>query len=330
MPSKHSHRAPPLSRRDFLKRLLGLCGLSGGILGASYLLYSDIPVRRRTEKVYTFRDYRVEVPSVYPKMVIVRGKDPEKMLQAALERLGGIGRFVRPGERVLIKPNVGWDRQPEQAATTNPVLVGAAVRACLQAGAGEVWVTDATINDPYRCFHRSGIGPETEKAGGRVKITTESDFLLTDLKGEILKVWPVSKFYHQVDRVINMPIVKHHSLSGCTIAMKNWYGVLGGRRNRLHQQIHTSIADLATAIRPTLTIVDAIRVLKRNGPTGGSLSDVSVENTILAGTDEVALDSYSVRFLELSPDIPFLIIGEQRGLGTRDWRSLHYEEIHVG
>ncbi len=140
----------------------------------------------------------------------------------------------------------------------------------------------------------------------------------------------MSKFYHQVDRVINMPIVKHHSLSGCTIAMKNWYGVLGGRRNRLHQQIHTSIADLATAIRPTLTIVDAIRVLKRNGPTGGSLSDVSVENTILAGTDEVALDSYSVRFLELSPDIPFLIIGEQRGLGTRDWRSLHYEEIHVG
>jgi uncharacterized protein (DUF362 family) len=112
--------------------------------------------------------------------------------------------------------------------------------------------------------------------------------------------------------------------------MKNWYGVLGGRRNRLHQEINMSIADLATAIGPTLTITDAIRVLVRNGPTGGNLSDVSVENTIIAGLDEVALDSYSLGFLGLnSGDVPFLTIGEKRGLGITDWKSLNYVELNV-
>ena len=127
-----------------------------------------------------------------------------------------------------------------------------------------------------------------------------------------------------------MPIVKNHSLSKCTIAMKNWYGVLGGRRNRLHQDINTSIADLASAIRPTLTITDATRVLVRNGPTGGNLSDVSIENTIIAGLDEVALDSYCLRFLNIkASDVPFLAMGEKRGLGVLDWKSLNYVELNV-
>jgi len=126
-------------------------------------------------------------------------------------------------------------------------------------------------------------------------------------------------------------VVKHHSLCGCTLAMKNWYGALGGRRNQLHQRIHTSIVDLAAALRPTLTIMDATRVLKRNGPTGGSLDDVSVENTLIAGMDEVALDAYSLRFLDLTPDqVPFLALGEQRGLGTVDWRTLRMVETQVG
>ena len=153
---------------------------------------------------------------------------------------------------------------------------------------------------------------------------------ITDLKGQVLKVWPVARFYHEVDKVINMPVVKDHSLSKCTIAMKNWYGVLGGRRNRLHQEINTSIADLAAAIRPTLTITDATRVLVRNGPTGGNLSDVSIENTIIAGLDQVALDSYCLRFLGLkAEEVPFLFMGEKRGLGTVDWKSLNYVEINV-
>jgi uncharacterized protein (DUF362 family) len=247
-----------------------------------------------------------------------------------MDELGGISRFISPGNRVLIKPNVGWDRQPEQAANTSPALVGAVVDLCRKARASEVWVTDVSINDPYRSFARSGIEDAVQKSGGEIKFTTQNDFVLTDLKGKVLQVWPVSRFYHEVDKVINLPIVKHHSLSKCTISMKNWYGILGGRRNRLHQDINTSIADLAAAIRPTLTIVDATRVLVRNGPTGGNLSDVSAENTIIAGLDEIALDSYSLRFLDLKAvDVPFLIMGEKRGIGVTDWKSLDYVEIKV-
>jgi uncharacterized protein (DUF362 family) len=232
---------------------------------------------------------------------------------------------------VLIKPNVGWDRQPEQAANTNPEVVRATVELCLEAGASDVWVTDVSINDPYRCFARSGIETAVKLAGGEIRYTSEKDFVLTDLKGQILKVWPVSRFYHEADKVINMPVVKHHSLSQCTIAMKNWYGVLGGRRNRLHQEINASIVDLASAVRPTLTVVDATRVLKRNGPTGGNLSDVSIENTILAGLDEVALDAYSLKYLDLNVrDVPFLGLAEQRGIGRADWASLDYVEINAG
>jgi len=152
----------------------------------------------------------------------------------------------------------------------------------------------------------------------------------TDLQGESLKVWPVSRFYHEADKLINLPVVKHHSLSKCTMGMKNLYGSLGGQRNRLHQDINTSIADLASAVKPTLTVMDATRVLKRNGPTGGNLSDVSVENTVIAGTDIVAVESYGLRFLDLkAEDIPFIMMSEKRGVGVSNWKSLNVAELTV-
>ena len=330
MPSKHCKKEPLISRRQFISGTAATCGLAAGagILGS--LFYSDDPVRRKNEHIYTFKNYRAAQSSDYPSMVIVHGREVTKMVAAAMDRLGGLSRFISSGDRVLIKPNAGWDRQPEQAANTSPELVGAMVELCRKAGASEVWVTDVSINDPYRSFARSGIEQAVNRAGGTVKFTAENDFVLTDLKGEVLTVWPVSRFYHDVDKVINMPVVKHHSLSKCTISMKNWYGVLGGQRNRLHQDINTSIADLASAIQPTLTVIDATRVLVRNGPTGGSLSDVSIENTIIAGLDEIALDSYSLKFLDIkADDVPFLKIGEKRGLGVTDWKTLNYAEFKI-
>lgn len=320
-----------MDRRRMLIRTAQTCGLLAGVGIWGAFFYSKEPLRRRAEKIYTFKDYRVAQAGLYPSFVVVHGKEEPKMVRAALEKLGGISRFISPNDRVLIKPNVGWDRQPEQAANTNPLLVQAVAQQCLEAGASHVWVTDVSINDPYRSFARSGIEAAAKRAGAEVRVTGENDFVLTDLKGQVLKVWPVSRFYHEADKVINMPVVKHHSLSRCTIAMKNWYGVLGGRRNRLHQEINDSIVDLASAIRPTLTVVDATRVLVRNGPTGGSLSDVSIEGTLLAGLDEVALDAYSLRFLDLKvEDVPFLGIAERRGIGISDWASLNFAEITVG
>lgn len=330
MTSRHNRTDPEMTRRQFVSRIASVIGISAGAGIWGYLAYSDRPIRDRSLQIHSFRDFRVPASPSFPAMVIVHGTDIQKMTRAALERLGGISRFINAGDRVLIKPNVGWDRQPEQAANTSPELVGAVVSLCREAKAAEVWVTDASINDPYRSFARSGIEQAVQKAGGTVRFTTADDFVLTDLQGDVLKVWPVSRFYHEADKVINMPVVKQHSLSKCTIAMKNWYGVLGGRRNRLHQDINSSIADLAAAIRPTLTITDATRVLVRNGPTGGNLSDVAVQNTIIAGLDEVALDAYSTGFLNLKPeDVPYLSLGQQRGIGTVDWKSLSHIELNV-
>ena len=330
MPSKNNKREPGISRRQFLLRTAATCGLAAtaGIWG--YVFYSKEPVHRSDSGIMTFRDFRVAEKKVYPRLAVVHGQDAEKMVRAAIEKIGGMGSFVNPGEKVLLKPNVAWDRQPEQAANTNPAVVAAVVRLCLEARAAEVWVTDVPVNDPYRCFARSGIEDAVKKAGGKIRLTTENDFVLTDLKGDSLKVWPVSAFYHQADKLINLPVVKHHSLSKCTMAMKNLYGSLGGQRNRLHQDINTSIADLACAIRPTLTVMDATRVLKRNGPTGGNLSDVSIENTVIAGVDIVAIESYGLRFLDLKvEDIPFILMAEQKGLGISDWKSLNVAEINI-
>jgi uncharacterized protein (DUF362 family) len=330
MSSKHFRKDTDISRRKFLTGTASTCALAAGAGLWGLLTYSEEPVRRTSDKIYTFKKFRMPESKDHPSLAIIHGTDVQKMADAALNKLGGMSRFIRPGDRVLIKPNVGWDRQPEQAANSNPVLVGAIVDLCRKAKAAEVWVTDVSINDPYRSFARSGIQEAAETSGGNIKFTTQNDFLLTDLKGKVLQVWPVSRYYHEADKVINIPIVKHHSLSKCTIAMKNWYGVLGGQRNRLHQDINTSIADLATAIRPTLTVVDATRVLVRNGPTGGNLSDVSIENTIVAGLDEIALDSYCLRFLDLkAEDVPFLTIGEMRGIGVTDWQSLDFVEMKV-
>jgi len=330
MTSKYSNKKKVTDRRGFIKKMAAAGGViaGAGILGG--IFYSNKPVRGEKEKIFTFKTYRITESARYPSFVTAKGMDVEKALSAAIDKLGGITRFINKGEKVLIKPNVGWDRQPEQAANTNPVLVGLVVKQCLDAGASEVWVTDVSINDPYRSFTRSGIEAAVKKAGGKVKYTTENDFLQTDLKGEVLKTWLVSRFYHEVDKVINMPVVKHHSLSRASISMKNWYGILGGRRNRLHQDIHTSIVDLASAIRPTFTVVDATRVLFQNGPTGGNLADVSTHDTVIVGTDEVALDSYSLKYLNLTvEDVPYLGMAVKRGLGVAEWETSNYLELEV-
>jgi uncharacterized protein (DUF362 family) len=328
--SKFRRTVPDPVRRRLLLNLGLTAGAAAGFTALGLSGYSRDPVRRREEPVLALKDFRVAPSALLPELAVVHGTDVETMVREAVQRLGGMGRFVAKGDRVVLKPNVGWDRQPEQAANTNPEVVGAVVRLCREAGASQILVTDVSLNDPERCFARSGIRAAAQEAGAEVILPGSNDFLQTDMGGELLKVWPVARYFHQADRLINLPLVKHHSLCGCTLAMKNWYGVLGGRRNQLHQRIHTSIVDLAAALRPTLTLMDATRVLRRNGPTGGSLEDVSVENTLIAGTDEVAIDAYSLGFLGLDPSaVPFLAMGEARGLGRVDWRSLRMVESQV-
>ncbi len=329
--SRHKRVLPVMTRREFMRNLGVTAGAAAGFTALGLLSHSEEPVRRAREPVHQWKDFRVEPSAILPEFAVVRGTRVEQMVREAVGRMGGIERFVHKGEKVLLKPNVGWDRQPEQAANTNPEVVAAVARLCREAGAAEVWVTDVSLTNPQRCFFRSGIEAAAQGAGAKVLLPGGNDFQQTDMRGDLLKIWPVSRFFHQADRVINLPVVKHHSLCGCTLAMKNWYGVLGGRRNQLHQQIHTSIVDLAAAVRPTLTLMDATRVLKHNGPTGGSLQDVVIENTLIAGLDEVAIDAFSLQFLDLTADaVPFLALGETRGLGRVDWRTLRRVESQLG
>lgn len=319
------------NRRKFLKRMAG-AGLAAAGFGVwAYTVHDpEKPVWHPPEKIYTLKQFALDPDPAAPEMVTVSGSDPAANVRAALDRLGGMGRFIKPGDRVVVKPNMGWASPPEQAATTNPVVVAEAVRQCREAGAGEIIVTDVSINEVSRCFERSGIGEASRRAGASLAYPSESDFVKCDLQGEILKVWQVYREFIEADKLINVPIVKHHSLSKATLAMKNWYGTLGGRRNRLHQQIHVSIADLAQAFKPTLTIMDASRILMRGGPTGGNLSDVKVAGTIIAGTDEVAIDAFSSTLLGYRPDeLEFIREAAGRGIGKMDLQKVRSETITV-
>jgi uncharacterized protein (DUF362 family) len=257
-------------------------------------------------------------------MSVAQGGEPAALVQAALEAIGGIRRFISRQDVVVIKPNIAWDRTPEQAANTNPELVAEVVRQCWQAGAKKVAVTDVSCNEAQRCFHRSGIQAAALAAGAEVILPDPERFRDVDLGGVVLKTWPVFQPFLEADKVINLPIAKHHSLVGVTLGMKNWYGILGGQRNRLHQQIHQSLVDLASFMLPTVTILDGYRVLLRNGPTGGSLEDVDTKKTVVASTDPVALDAWVAKaWWNLDPDsLPYLGMASNHGLGTIDYDKL--------
>ena len=316
-----------MKRRDFLKRTGSAITLAA-ITGGTGLLFHDLETSAYQVAVSKTPGFEIPPDSTLPQVVLARNENHVAALNRSLDAIGGIGRFVKAGERVTIKPNIGWDRTPQQAANTNPVLVGEMVRLCLSAGAAEVIVSDITCNDPRRTFLRSGIRDAAEKAGAKVILPSEDDYINVDLGGKLLTGWPVLKYFVETDRLINMPIVKQHSLSTCTIAMKNLYGILGGQRHRLHQDIDQSIVDLAAFARPTLTVVDATRVLLRNGPQGGSLGDVAEEHTVICATDQVAADSRSAEFLGYTGDeVSHIKLAQATGLGTADYRSAGYKEI---
>ncbi len=304
------------NRREFLI-LSGKATLLSAILGGGGYLLSRNEYSPAIAPLFAADGNRAAIPdSSFPVLAAIKGTDHAKAAIESVAALGGMQRFISNGDIVAIKPNIGWDRTSEQGANTNPLLVKKAVEMCLEAGAKKVIVTDMPCNDPRRTFSRSGIQGMAEAAGADIILPEERHFVETDLCGEILGAWPVLRQFLECDKLINMPVVKHHGLCKATLGMKNWFGVLGGPRNRLHQMIDISIADLAQFFRPTLVIADATRVMVRNGPVGGRLSDVEVRDTVVAATDQVAADSYSCRYLGLQPeDLRYIAMAESRGLG---------------
>ncbi len=317
-----------IQRREFI-RLAGKASLLAAAFGGGgYLLSRNEYAPPMLPSLIQDGDRSMLADEAYSDVVVVRSVDHAKATAAAIGLIGGIQRFISRGDVVTIKPNMGWDRTPAQGANTNPILVKSVAMQCLEAGARRIIITDVPCNEARFTFARSGIREVAREIGADLIMPEQRHFVRADLGGEILGQWPVLRHFLETDKLINMPVVKHHSLCKATIGMKNWYGVLGGPRNRLHQEIDISIADLSGYFRPTLIIVDATRVMVRNGPVGGSLSDVEIRDTVIASTDQVAADSYACRFLNLAPEsLGYLDAGAKRGLGKISGYSLVEKDV---
>ena len=276
-----------------------------------------------------------------PELAIATYRSPENSDEAIKEEavrltvesiraLGGMSRFVDNGDVVFIKPNIGWDRMPAQAACTNPDVVATLVKLCYDAGAKKVRVSDLPCNDQRRTFRNSGIQAAAEAEGAEVFFMDRRKFQEMDIGGENLRRWPIYVDYVECDKRINVPIAKHHGLSDLTLTIKNLMGVIGGERNRIHQNLGPAMADVAKFVPSDLVVLDAVRVMIANGPTGGSLADVERRDTIVAGTDTVAVEAFGASLFGFAPDrITTTRAGAALGLGTTDYESLAPVRIEV-
>ncbi len=284
-----------MKRRDFLK----MCGSS--LLAGNWLV----------------KDLWAKEPSV---VAVSEGKDYAQITKSVIDALGGIKRFVKAGDIVVVKPNMGWDRKPEFAATTHPLVMRAIAEECLKAGAKRVKVFDNPCNDPRRSYENSGI-PAALKGMDNVEVKQmeEERYKKTKLNGVVLKEWELYTEALSANVFISVPIAKHHSLTGLTLACKNIMGIMGGNRGYIHREIEDALADVNSAVKSHLIIIDATRILTNHGPTGGSLRDVKVLNKLIASTDMVAADAYATGLFGLKPaEIAITATAHKRGLGEID------------
>ena len=266
---------------------------------------------------------------------VARGSNIRAMVRSAIDAIGGIGKFIRSGDVVVIKPNVAFERAAPLGATSNPEVVAELIYLVREAGASEVRVADNPIESPESCFVRSGVRRAALEAGARVILPAPGDFETLNVKGaKWIERWPFFwRPFAGADKVIGVAPVKDHNLCRASMTTKNWYGLLGGRRNQFHQDIHGIITDLALMMRPTFVVLDGTRVLFRSGPTGGSLSDVRPGQTIAAATDSIALDAFGWDdLLQRDPGQrpKYMTFIQEKGLGTSDWRSLGVKEEQIG
>ena len=278
-----------LSRRDFIKGAFTGLGalLAGRFLSAclSAASASEIlprpPIKPATQPPQSGRQ-----GISYPDLVVVRGGEPEDVVRRAVEALGGIKRFVKKGDNIIVKPNIGPPVQVyEYAATTNPWAMGAIVKLCLEAGAGRVRVMDNPFGGTAEAaFAASGIREQVEQAGGEIQLMSRFKFTTAELpQARDIKKWGIYEDILKADALINVPIAKHHSAARLTLAMKNLMGVID-RPQMFHLNLHQRIADLASRVRPALNIIDAARILVANGPTGrAGLSTLNIKEIKFGG-----------------------------------------------
>jgi len=312
------------SRKNFLKILS---------FGLFALLLSTIKTKKlfaKTTKQLEPRNKR-NIKTNYD-LVSVEGDNVEAMTKKVIYELGGIEKFIKKGDIVVVKPNIGWNREPEYAATTNPILIATVVKLCLQAGAKKVKVFDNTCNEEKMCYKNSGIAKAVKDAGGDIYFTDSWKYYSANFKTDAqMQDFPIYSDAVNCDCFINIPIAKTHGHTKLTLSIKNLMGVCGGNRSTMHWNIDKKLAEVLSFIKPDLNIIDAYRILLRNGPRGGNLEDVKKASTIIASTDAVLADAYASKTLyNISPEnIGHIKESASMGLGSMNINKAKIKTLKI-
>ncbi|MFH1878656.1 MAG: DUF362 domain-containing protein [Candidatus Omnitrophota bacterium] len=311
-----------ISRRGFLKICFGslLYFISNNLFMKAAFAKSDISGGRVKKDIRGNYD-----------LVLAEGEDPYQNTVIAVEKMGGMEKFVRKGDVVVVKPNIAWDRSPEQAANTNPSVVAAVIDMCYKAGAKRVNVFDVTCNEERRCYQNSGIAEAAEKSGAFVYYPDHWNVVKARFpyKSE-MENWPVLRDAVQCDVFINVPVLKNHGLTRLTVSMKNLMGICSGTRGLIHMNIGEKLVDLTQFINPDLTVIDATRVLTSHGPSGGSLEDVVTLNKLIVGTDPVLSDAFACTLVNVDPmELPNIKAAAARKVGETDINKASILKVKV-
>jgi uncharacterized protein (DUF362 family) len=324
-----------ISRRDFIKKALKLGSaltVAGSLGSLAACDHKETPSPPSSGSEAASPSVPLPSPPDRPYLAVARGQPPEAIVRAAMDALGGMGQFVKKGDDVIVKPNICVAYHSyEYAATTNPEVVGTLVKLCLVAGAARVRVMDFPFGGtPAEAYERSGIAAAVAEAGGEMEIMSGVKFREVAIQeGRDITKWPVYADALETDVLINVPIAKHHSLGRLTLGMKNLMGLIRDR-GQFHFNLGQRLADLASLLRPQLTVVDAVRILTNHGPTGGDLNDVRLMNTVIASHDMVAADTYATTLFGLTgDDIPAIRAAVPMGLGVSDLSGVKVKEISV-
>ncbi|HRY31753.1 MAG TPA: DUF362 domain-containing protein [Bacteroidales bacterium] len=301
-----------MRRRDFFKKSLG-----AGLLTGAAITFG------RVDSLFG--------AGVSPyDLVAARGGEPVEMFEKAILAMGGMQAFVKKGQKVVVKPNIGWDVVPELAANTNPALVGAIVRHCLAAGARDVYVFDNTCDNWVKCYANSGIEKAAKNAGAKIVPGNAEKYYqkVSVSKGKSLKSTSVHELILESDVFINVPVLKHHSSGMLTVSMKNLMGIVWDRTYWHRNNLHQCIADFTTFSKPTLNIVDAYRVMMKNGPRGVSKEDVRVMKSLIISPDIVAADAAAAKLFGKEPEkIPYIKAASEAGIGRLALDQLNIHRI---
>lgn len=312
-----------MDRRDFLKK--GSTAAAIAAIGFPMLKSTDAKAASSV------------LPNAGGDLVAVMGDSPKAMVRKAIEELGGMNKYIKAGQSIVVKPNIGWAKGPEMAVNTNPEVVGELVKMCIEAGAKEVLVFDHTCHEWNSCYDKSGTKVETEANGGKmVPGNNEKYYKEVELPlGKKLSKTKIHEAIINCDAWINVPVLKQHGGAKMSLAMKNSMGIIWDRKSFHMKGLQQCIADLATyEKKAVLNVVDGYKMLTQNGPQGKGVEDTVDSKVLFASTDPVAVDAASVKFFNQVKEMPMEEVShiekaDALNVGTMDLTKMNVKRIKL-